>query len=152
MTFILACLAAAAAPAADAVPLASSAETRAAVAAMRRDMKPGQNFLWRPLLQAGGATAALEIWKAPGRPAIHKAEAEYATVVSGAGTLLTGGTMADPEETHPGLLQGSRIEGGTSRTLKPGDTFLVPAGMPHWFGIEQGGELVLLGIKVPQGK
>jgi len=26
--------------------------------------------------------------------------------------------------------------------------FLIPAGMPHYFGID-GGELVLLGIKIP---
>jgi mannose-6-phosphate isomerase-like protein (cupin superfamily) len=140
----LALAAAAAAPSEIAAP----ADIDAAVAAMEREMKPGQSFAWRPLLRGGGAVAALEIWKAPGKPAIHPSEAEYATVVEGAGTLVSGGTMVDPATTPSGMVEGKRIEGGTSRALKPGDTFLVPAGVPHLFGID-GGRLVLLGIKVP---
>ncbi len=65
-----------------------------------------------------------------GAPAIHPAEAEYAIVVAGAGTLVSGGTMADPETTNPKLVQGSRIEGGTTRRLGPGDIFMIPAGVP----------------------
>ena len=137
------------AAAADPTALASSADVATAVAAMERDMKPGQSFIWRPLLKGGGAVAALEIWKATGRPAIHTGEAEYATVVAGSGTLVSGGAMADSTETNPGLLQGSRIDGGASRPLTAGDTFLIPAGVPHGFDIPAGGELVLLGIKVP---
>ena len=146
VAFAVALAAAAASP----IPteVASATEIQAAVAAMEREMKPGQTFLWRPLLRGGAAVAALEIWKAPGRPAIHPSEAEYATVVAGSGTLVSGGMMADPETSNPGLVQGSRIDGGTTRALKAGDTFLVPAGAPHWFGISAGGELVLLGIKV----
>jgi mannose-6-phosphate isomerase-like protein (cupin superfamily) len=138
--------------AADPTAIASSADVRDAVAAMEREMKPGQTFLWRPLLKGGSAIAALEIWKATGKPAIHTGEAEYATVVAGAGTLVSGGTMADPAETNPGLLQGSRIDGGASRPLKAGDIVLIPAGTPHGFEIPPGGELVLLGIKVPVGR
>ena len=137
--------AAAPAPASD---LVSPAEIRAAVAAMEKEMKPGQNFIWRPLLRGGEAVAALEIWKAPGRPAAHPTEAEYATVVAGAGSLEAGGKLVDQTTTKSGMLEGSRIEGGTTRPLKPGDTFLIPAGEPHGFGVK-GGRLVLLGIKVP---
>jgi mannose-6-phosphate isomerase-like protein (cupin superfamily) len=136
------------APAAtDPNPVASATEIEAAVAAMDKDMNQG--FMWRPLLRGGTAVAALEIWRKPGRPAVHPDEAEYATVVAGSGSLLTGGRMIDPEVTNPGLIQGSRIEGGITRALQPGDVFLVPAGVPHWFGIDTG-KLVLLGIKVPK--
>jgi len=79
---------------------------------------------------------------------VHPAEAEYAIVMEGAGTLVSGGTLADPETRNPGLVEGSRIEGGATRTLGPGDVILVPAGVPHWFGIT-GERLVLLGIKLP---
>ena len=37
------------------------------------------------------------------------------------------------------------------KEMKPGDTFLIPAGVPHGFGVE-GGRLVLLGIKVTVGR
>ena len=43
-------LAAGQASAADPTPAATSAEIAAAVAAMEAEMKPGQTFLWRPLL------------------------------------------------------------------------------------------------------
>ncbi|HEX5182927.1 MAG TPA: cupin domain-containing protein [Allosphingosinicella sp.] len=121
----------------------------AAVAAMGRDMKPDQGFLWRPLLRGGSAVAALEYWRKPAKPAVHPDEAEYVIVVEGAGTMVSGGTLVDARETNPNLVEGSRIEGGTTRALHPGDAFLIPAGTPHWFGIT-GDRLVLLGTKIPQ--
>jgi mannose-6-phosphate isomerase-like protein (cupin superfamily) len=137
------------AQAADPTAFASAADVRAAVRSMLRDMKPGQTFSWRPLVRGGSAVAALEIWKKPGKPAVHPSEAEYGIVVEGAGTMISGGTLVDAHETNANLVEGSRIEGGASRTLHEGDVFLVPAGTPHWFGIT-GDRLVLLGTKLPQ--
>jgi quercetin dioxygenase-like cupin family protein len=136
---------------ADPTAFASSADTSAQVKSMLAEMKPDQGFMWRPLVGAGANIAAIEIWKKPGRPAVHPAEAEYAIVLEGTGTLVSGGTLADPQTRNPGLVEGSRIEGGTTRTLGPGDVILVPAGVPHWFGIT-GDRLVLLGIKLPGPK
>lgn len=128
---------------------AAAADIPAAVAAMEADMKPGQGFAWRPLVGGGGSVVALEYWKAPGRPAVHPDEGEYATVIAGSGTLVSGGRLIEPKVVKPGLTEGSRIEGGTTRKLRPGDVFLIAAGVPHWFGID-GGKLVLLGTKIPQ--
>jgi len=139
----------AAVSAADPTSFATAAEVKAQVAALDRTMKPGQGFAWAPLVKGGSAVAAIEIWKKPGRPAVHPEEAEYATVLAGSGTLVSGGTMADASTTRPGLVEGSRIDGGATRALCPGDTFLIPAGVPHWFGIT-GDRLVLLGTKLPQ--
>jgi mannose-6-phosphate isomerase-like protein (cupin superfamily) len=130
---------------------ASGADVQAQVRAMLAEMKPDQGFMWRPLVRDGETIAAIEIWKKPGRPAIHPTQGEYAIVLEGSGTLVFGGTMADPEVSNPNLVQGSRIEGGTTRTLGPGDVILIPAGVPHWFGIT-GEKLVLLGIKLPGAK
>jgi quercetin dioxygenase-like cupin family protein len=123
-------------------------DIRADVAAMAAAMKPGQGFAWRPVLRDGETVAALEYWKKPGRPAVHPDQAEYATVIAGAGTLVMGGTLDQPTVRKPDLTEGDRIIGGTTRTLAPGDVFLIPAGVPHWFGIT-GDHLVLLGMKVP---
>jgi quercetin dioxygenase-like cupin family protein len=128
--------------------VASDAEIRAKVASLAETMKDGRTFAYQPLLKDGKTVAALEYWKAPGRPAVHPDEAEYAIVIEGAGTLVSGGTMADAKETGPGLVEGSRIDGGTTRRLTPGTVILVPAGVPHWFGID--GKLVLLGMKLPK--
>jgi quercetin dioxygenase-like cupin family protein len=131
---------------------ASHAEVQAQVRAMLAEMKPDQGFMWRPLLRDGTTAAAIEIWKKPGRPAVHPTEAEYAIVLEGAGTLVSGGTLADARPgSNPGLVEGSKIENGTTRVLATGDVLLIPAGMPHWFGIT-GERLVLLGIKLPQSK
>lgn len=125
---------------------ASAADIRAKVAAMAARMGKS-TFAYEPLVKDGKTVAALEYWKAPGKPAVHPDDAEYAIVIEGTGTLVSGGTMADAKQTQPGLVEGSRIQGGTTRRLSPGDVFLVPAGVPHWFGID--GKLVLLGMKLP---
>jgi mannose-6-phosphate isomerase-like protein (cupin superfamily) len=126
---------------------ASAAEIRAKVAVLAARMGKS-SFAYEPLLKDGETVAALEYWKAPGKPAVHPNEAEYALVIEGAGTLVSGGTMADAMEKRPGLIEGSRINGGTTRRLRPGDVMLIPAGVPHWFGID--GKLVLLGMKLPR--
>ena len=133
----------------DPTGFASAAEIQTQVEAMRQAMKPGQGFLWRPLVRGGDAVAALEYWTKPGKPAVHPDQAEYVIVVAGAGTMVSGGRLADPVTTNPTLIEGSRIEGGTTRALHVGDVFLIPAGTPHWFGID-GDRLVLLGTKIAQ--
>lgn len=141
--------AAAMAQAVDPTSFASDADVKATVAAMGAAMKPGQGFAWQPLVRDGETIAALEYWKAPGRPAVHPDQAEYAIVVAGAGTLISGGTLADAKVVKPDLTEGARIVGGRTRTLRAGDVMLIPAGVPHWFGIT-GDRLVLLGIKLPK--
>ena len=132
----------------DPTAFASGADVTTQVAAMAKAMKPGQGFAWQPLVRDGETIAALEYWKAPGRPAVHPDQAEYAIVIAGAGTLISGGTLEAAKPVKPDLTEGDRIIGGTTRTLKPGDVMLIPAGVPHWFGIT-GGRLVLLGTKLP---
>jgi len=130
---------------------ASGADVQAQLRQMLAEMKSDQGFMWRPLVRDGATVAAIEIWKKPGRPAVHPAEAEYAIVLEGSGTLVSGGAMADSKAKNANLVEGSRIDGGTTRPLGPGDVILIPAGVPHWFGIT-GDRLVLLGIKLPGAK
>jgi len=130
---------------------ASSADVQVQLREMLAAMKPDQGFMWRPLVRDGANVAAIEIWKKPGRPAVHPAEAEYAIVLEGAGTLVSGGTLTDPKARNASLIEGGEIQGGATRPLGPGDVILIPAGVPHWFGIT-GERLVLLGIKLPGAK
>lgn len=128
--------------------LASGSEIAARVEAMGKAMKPGQGFAWEPVVRDGERVAALEYWKAPGRPAVHPDQAEYAIVIAGEGTLRTGPSMKGGRETQHGLIEGDTIVDAVDRPLKPGDVLLLPAGVPHWFGIT-GDRLVLLGTKIP---
>ena len=116
---------------------------------MRSSLKPGQSFLYRPVVRAGDASAAIEYWLKPGKPAVHPDQAEYVVVLAGDGTMVSGGTMIDAKTTNPTLIEGTRIDGGTTRQLRTGDVFLIAAGTPHWFGVT-GERLVLLGTKIPQ--
>lgn len=133
----------------DPTGFASAADVKAQVEAMQRAMKPAQGFMWKPLVRGSDALAALEYWKKPGKPAVHPGQAEYVIVIAGNGTMVSGGRLVDPVMTDPTLIEGSRIEAGTTRPLHPGDVFLIPAGTPHWFGIS-GDRLVLLGTKMAQ--
>jgi len=69
----------------------------------------------------------------PGRSEIHENETDIFYVVDGAATFITGGTLVDPEETGPGQIRGSAIEGGEVHDLVEGDIIAIPAGTPHWF-------------------
>lgn len=59
---------------------------------------------------------------------------EVYQMLEGAGTLVTGGTLIDQRRT-PGnsTVRGSRIEGGLSRRVVPGDWIIIPGGVPHWW-------------------
>jgi mannose-6-phosphate isomerase-like protein (cupin superfamily) len=133
----------------DPTGYAAGSDVAAAIAKMAAGMKPGQGFAWAPLVRDGTTVAALEYWTAPGKPAVHPDDAEYTIVVAGAGTLVSGGRLVEPRTTRPDLVEGSRIDGGTTRPLAVGDVMLIPAGTPHWFGVT-GGKLVLLGMKLPR--
>src|SRR5262249_22621322 len=56
-------------------------------------------------------------------------------MLEGAGTLVTGGTLADPVREAPttSTIRASRIDGGVSRRVVPGDVILIPGGTTHWW-------------------
>jgi mannose-6-phosphate isomerase-like protein (cupin superfamily) len=61
----------------------------------------------------------------------HDRFADLFVVLRGTATILTGGTISDLHETAPGEFLGSAVLGGTSATVRPGDVFHIPAGLPH---------------------
>ena len=64
--------------------------------------------------------------------ASHADRAELFFVISGAGTMLTGGTIADGKPSGVNT-QGTTITGGTRLQFKTGDFIMVPSGVPHQF-------------------
>jgi quercetin dioxygenase-like cupin family protein len=60
-------------------------------------------------------------------------------MLEGAGTLVTGGKLVDERSTgnspntgRPNF-GGSRIDGGVSRRVVPGDIIIIPGRVPHWW-------------------
>lgn len=56
-------------------------------------------------------------------------------ILSGGGTLVTGGTLISPTRATPEAtsVRGSAIEGGVSRRIAAGDVVVIPGGVPHWW-------------------
>lgn len=69
-------------------------------------------------------------------------------VISGEGTLVTGGSLVNPKTESPGELRGRGISGGVEHHVTPGDVITVPAGVPHWVSKISGKEIVYLMVKI----
>lgn len=72
----------------------------------------------------------------------HDATAETYVVISGSGTLITGGTIVNGRRSVPdnevtrvlnGPSCGGTMVGYTSREVKEGDIIVIPEGVPHGF-------------------
>jgi mannose-6-phosphate isomerase-like protein (cupin superfamily) len=75
--------------------------------------------------------------------ASHDKVSEVYHVLEGAGTLVTGGQLVNPQRREgasevvtqingPGY-SGTSITGGVRRRIAKGDMVIIPAGTPHWF-------------------
>jgi mannose-6-phosphate isomerase-like protein (cupin superfamily) len=92
---------------------------------------------------------------------IHDELTEIYHVLSGSGTLVTGGSLVKPERFPANSVttkelagpswHGTTLENGVSRKVKAGDVVIIPAGSGHWFSqIDQAIEYEV--IRVDPGK
>lgn len=73
----------------------------------------------------------------------HAQVTEVYHIIEGAGTLVTGGEMAEPAPSPADgntvkvlvgpSTSGTSIRGGQSRKVGPGDVVVIPPGVAHWF-------------------
>ena len=82
-------------------------------------------------------------------PSIHPSHAELIEVIDGSCTLITGGTLVGAKPGTPGAmtLNGTAIEGGSSRKIAKGDYVMVPANTPHQYTDVQG--LIMMTLHMP---
>ncbi len=69
---------------------------------------------------------------------IHNDVTETYYILSGSGTIVTGGSLGTPKPTdltrvNAGMSQTGTRLGGESKKVKPGDIIIIPAGTPHSF-------------------
>ena len=84
--------------------------------------EPGTNYM----IHTSRRTAA-------GMAEVHAQDTDLIHVLEGSATFVTGGTVIEPHTTAADEVRGSRIDGGETRVIAPGDVIIVPAGTPHWF-------------------
>jgi mannose-6-phosphate isomerase-like protein (cupin superfamily) len=101
----------------------------------------------RTIEAAGGHVGIGVIYRGAGHGlhqfSSHDAVTEVYQVLQGSGTIVSGGSLIDPQRRQSGSevvgqlngpsVSGSGIAQGTSQRLAPGDMIIIPAGMPHGF-------------------
>lgn len=89
--------------------------------------------------------------------AIHSDVTEVFHIIAGTGTVVTGGTLAAPQQngtdprSGPTTL-GSRIVDGVTRGVGPGDVIVVPPNTPVQFTEVNSAELVYLVLRIDPHK
>ncbi|HZE88713.1 MAG TPA: cupin domain-containing protein [Verrucomicrobiae bacterium] len=132
-----------------AVSLALTAWLFVAAAGARADSPPGVAYFAasdvKAAFEKGAVLAKRENYMvhasrrdAAGQAEVHVKDADIIYVLEGSSTFVTGGRVVEGKETAPDEIRGSRIEGGETRTISPGDVLIVPRGTPHWFKEIQG--------------
>jgi mannose-6-phosphate isomerase-like protein (cupin superfamily) len=101
----------------------------------------------RPLIETGAYKIHASRRDAPGIAELHDKDTDILYILDGTATFVTGGRTVDPKTTGPGETRGTRVEGGTSRTVAKGDIIIIPAGVPHQFS-EVKGPILYYTVKV----
>jgi mannose-6-phosphate isomerase-like protein (cupin superfamily) len=75
-------------------------------------------------------------------------------ILNGNATLVTGGTLPDPKPLKGSstTMQSTRIDGGVSRKVGPGDVVIIPGNAPHWFSSQDADLRYLIIRPDPEGK
>ena len=97
--------------------------------------KGGSSLLWSHTSSEGTCnvdTHSLESVKAACKPegCSHKGYTAVVYVVSGAATLVVGGTV---KTSAPDKFGGQSIQGGESHRISKGDVFIMPPDTIHWY-------------------
>lgn len=74
----------------------------------------------------------------------HDNQMEMHYIISGSGTLVTGGALRRPEASDGRAV--TTIVGGDERRVAPGDSIVIPPGTPHWYSAIDGGEITFLEV------
>ena len=92
----------------------------------------------------------------------HSQITEVYHVISGSGTLVTGGILKDPREVPPNnevvtifngpSTEGISIQNGVSRKIGPGDVVIIPPNTPHWFSEIPNEKIVYFVVRVDPHK
>jgi mannose-6-phosphate isomerase-like protein (cupin superfamily) len=98
------------------------------------------------IVEAGGGLIVVRRrQEGPNNASVHNDLTEIYNIVSGSGTFVTGGAIANPQDRTAG------ISGGVSRHIEAGDFVVLPPGTPHWFS-KIDGSITYVETRFPIGK
>ena len=90
------------------------------------------------LADFGSHALKLSLRSSSGGAEVHGHFDDVMVVTQGTATLVTGGSLVDPETGADGEIKGASIHDGVSQTIVVGDIVHVPAGTPHQLLIPKG--------------
>ena len=117
---------------------------------LRKMAKHGDGSASETLKEYPQHFAMLSFRSRSGEVEVHERFADLFVVLSGAATLVTGGTVTGARIVAPGETRGNSIEGGTPQNLRPGDVAHVPAGTPHQMLLKGEDTITCLVMKVQE--
>ena len=127
----------------------SEKDITALVDKAKGDRKNDAPMVAEPILSLAPYKAQLEYRPATAPAALHEKDAELMVVLSGTGSIVTGGTLVDGKRSNSANLSGSSISGGNAQSVKHGDMLIVPANTPHQVIPGGGAPIVLMTMHVP---
>ena len=119
---------------------------------LRKLAKLGDGSASDPLKEYPQHSIMLSVRIRSGIAELHEDFADLFFVLEGRATLVTGGTVADPETAAPGEIRGSTVMGGNRQELRPGDVAHVAAGTPHHMLLAGDKTLTCLVVKIQQNQ
>jgi len=117
---------------------------------LRKLAKHGDGSASETLKEYPQHFAMLSFRSRSGEVEVHERFADLFVVLSGAATLVTGGTVTGARVVAPGETRGNSIAGGTHQNLRPGDVAHVPAGTPHQMLLKGDETITSLVMKVQE--
>jgi len=87
----------------------------------------------KPLVEVANYKVHASHRDGAGKAEVHLRDTDIIHVLRGKATLVTGGTVVEPQSIEPDEIRGSAVQGGDVRHLAEGDVMVVPSGVPHWF-------------------
>jgi mannose-6-phosphate isomerase-like protein (cupin superfamily) len=104
------------------------------------------------------ATSALGGWgnhsmslvhrEGTGQAEFHETQSDIMVIQSGDGSIVIGGTIPDGKHTTAHEIRGSKINGGETQALHPGDVLHISPRTPHQIVLEPGHKIDYLAVKV----
>ena len=90
------------------------------------------------------------IWRRAksGEAELHKTKTDILVIEEGEATLVYGGTIPDGKSTSAVEIRGSKINGGTTRKIGPGDVIRIPPNTPHQFVLAKGQTVSYFAVKI----
>jgi hypothetical protein len=109
-----------------------------------------QALVWETVGNYDGHSVYLVLRGKTSRAEIHETESDVQISVRGEAVSVIGGEIVGAESLPRKQIRGTAIEGGTRRSLTPGDLMHIPPDIPHQLLIDPATPYMYLLIKIDE--